>query len=256
MGKIENIRENLAENQTYIPMGKMTPSLAEFRSFDQMEVKKIIIDMKTKTCELDALPMKLLKDCLVDILPTITDLVNISLSDGVFASKWKISVIRPLLKKPNLDLILSIYCPVSNLPFLSKLLEKCAMDRVNEHCKKHDLVPDYQSAYHNGYSCKTAIVKLVNHIPWAMENQNIMAIMALDLSVAFDTVDHGILLNVLEKNFRLKGTVLNWFNSYLDQRRCKVNIGEDYSSTRELAFSVPQGSCAGAQLFNLYCSTM
>ena len=89
-----------------------------------------------------------------------------------------------------------------------------------------------------------------------MENQNIMAIMALDLSTAFDTVNHRILLNVLEKNFGLKGTVLNWFNSYLDQRSCKVNIGEEYSSTRELAFSVPQGSCAGAQLFNLYCSTM
>ena len=82
MGKIENIRENLAENQTYRPTGKMTPSLAEFRSFDQTEVKKIIIDMKTKTCELDALPTKLLKDCLDDILPTITDLMNISLRDG------------------------------------------------------------------------------------------------------------------------------------------------------------------------------
>ena len=98
-GKIENIRENLAENQTYRPTGRMTPSLAEFRSFDQTEVKKIIIDMKTKTCELDALLMKLLKDCLEDILPTITDLVSISLRDGVFASRWKTSVIRPLLKK-------------------------------------------------------------------------------------------------------------------------------------------------------------
>ena len=130
------------------------------------------------------------------------------------------------------------------------------MDRLNEHCKMHNLVPYYQSTYHNGYSCKTAIVKLVNDILWAMKNQNITAIMALDLSAAFDTVDHEILLNVLEKNFGLKGTVLNWFNSYLDQRSCKVNIGEEYSSTRELAFSVPQGSCAGAQLFNLYCRTM
>ena len=65
-------------------------------------------------------------------------------------------------------------------------------------------MPDYQSAYHNGYSCKTAIVKLVNDILWAMENQNITAIMALDLSAAFDTVNHEILLNVLKKNFRTK----------------------------------------------------
>ena len=89
-----------------------------------------------------------------------------------------------------------------------------------------------------------------------MENQNITAIMALDLSAAFDTVDHKILSNVLEYNFGLEGTVLNWFNSYLDHRSCKVNIGEEYSSIRKLPFSIPQGSCAGAQLFNLYCSTL
>ena len=95
-------------------MRKITPSPTEFRSFDQMEIEKIILSMKTKSCELDALPTKLLKDCLDDILPTITNLVNISLWDSVFASGWKtqLSVIRSLLKKPNLDLILSNYCPV------------------------------------------------------------------------------------------------------------------------------------------------
>ena len=130
------------------------------------------------------------------------------------------------------------------------------MDHVNEHCKLHKLVPDYQSAYQNGYSCKTAIIRLMNDILWAMENQNVTAVMALDLLAAFDTADHEILPNVLESNFGLEGTVLNWFNSYLDHRSCKVNTGEKYSSIRELPFSVPQGSCAGAQLFNLYCSTI
>ena len=140
---------------------------------------------------------------------------------------WKTSVIRPLLKKSNIDLILSSYHPVSNLPFLSKLLEKCAMDHVNEHCKLHRLVPGYQSAYQIGYSCKTAIVKLMNDILWAMENQSITAIMALDLLAAFDTVNHKILSNALQCNFGLEGTVLNWFSSYLDHRSCKVNIGEE-----------------------------
>ena len=137
MDKIQKIRENLAENSIYKPTRKIIPSLAEFRLFDQMEVKKIILSMKTKSCELDALPLKLLEDCLDDILPTITNIVNISLQDGVFASGWKISVIRPLLEKTNSDLIISSYCSVSNLLFLSKLLEKCAMDHVSEHCKLH-----------------------------------------------------------------------------------------------------------------------
>ena len=189
INKIQKIRDNLTENPIYKPTRKRIPSLAEFRPFNKMGVK-IILSMKTKSCELDTLPTKLLKDCLDDISPTITNLVNISLQDGVFASDWKTLVIRPLINKANLDLILSSYHPVSNLPFLSKLLEKCAMDCVNEHCKLHILMPDYQSAYQNGYSCKTVIIRLMNDILWAMEYQNVTALIALDLSAALDTVDH------------------------------------------------------------------
>ena len=104
------------------------------------------------------------------------------------------------------------------------------MDHVNEHCNLHKLLPNYQSAYRNGYSCKTAIIRLVNDILWAMEKQNVTAVMALDLLVAFNTVDHQILSSVLEHNFGLEDTVLNWFNSYLNHRSCKVNIRKEYSS--------------------------
>ena len=124
MDKMQKNRDKLTENPTYKPKRKSISRLAEFRPFDQKEVKKTILSMKTESCELDALPTKLLKECIDDILPTITNLVNISLQDGVFASEWKNSIIRPLLKKHNLDLIPSNYCLVSNLPILSKLLEK------------------------------------------------------------------------------------------------------------------------------------
>ena len=256
MNKIQKIRDNLDGNSTYEPTKKITSRLTKFRPFDQTEVKKTILSMKSKSCELDALPTRLLKECIEDLLPTITNLVNLSLWDGVFASEWKTSIIRPLLKKPNLDPIPSNYHPVSNLSFLSKLLEKFAMDHVNEHCNLHKLLLDYQSAYRNGYSCETAIIRLVNDILWAMENQNVPAVMALDLSAAFDTVDHEILSSVLEHNFGLDDTMLNWFNSYLNCRSCKVNIGKDYSSSWNLPFSIPQSSFAGAQLFNIYCSSI
>ena len=74
-----------------------------------------------------------------------------------------------------------------------------------------------------------AIIKLVNDILWAMGNQQVTVVMALDLSAAFDTVDHDILLNVLKHNFGLEDTVLNWFDSYLYPRSCKVSIGKEYS---------------------------
>ena len=103
------------------------------------------------------------------------------------------------------------------------------MNHVNEHCKLHKLLPDYQSAYHNGYSCETTIIRLVNDALWAMENQNVTAVMTLDLSVVLDTINHEILSSVLENNFGLEDTVLNWFNSYLNHRSCKVNIRKEYS---------------------------
>ena len=97
MNKIQ-IRDNLTRYLTYEPTKKITTRLAEFWPFEQTEVKKIILSMKSKSCKLDALPTRHLKECIEDILPTITNPVNISLFEGIFASEWKTSIIRPLLK--------------------------------------------------------------------------------------------------------------------------------------------------------------
>ena len=145
MNKIQRIRDNLTEIPVYQPTGKNISRLAEFRLFNQTELRKIIFSMKTKSCELDTLPTKLLKECINSILPTITSLVNISLQDGVFTSRWKTSIIRPFLKKSTLDLIPSNYHPVSTMSFLSKLLEKCTMDCVNEHCNLHKCHDTYNA---------------------------------------------------------------------------------------------------------------
>ena len=161
--------DKLTENPVYQPTGKSIPSLTKFTPFTQTEVRKIIFSMKTRSCKFDTLPTKLLKECIDNILPTITSLVNISVRDDVFASRWKTSIIMPP-KNSTLALICSSYHPVSNLSFSSKLFEKCAMDSVNEHFNLYKLLPDYQSAYHNDYSCETGIVKL-NGQHWTVENQ-------------------------------------------------------------------------------------
>ena len=115
---------------------------------------------------------------------------------------------------------------------------------------------DYQSAYRPGYSCETALVKLMNELLWSMEKQEATAIMAIDLSAAFDTVDHTVLLNVLEINFGITAKALHWFDTYLRPRDCKVNVGNSYSDLKNLPYSVPQGSCAGPVLYLAYASTM
>ena len=221
-------------------------------------MEKLIKGMSTKSCELDAMPTNILKNDIIlkKILPVITKLINLSLQQGVFAKEWKLSIVRPTLKKIGLELLLDNYRPVSNLSFLSKVLEKAALVQLMEHCGSNDLLPDYQSAYRESYSCETALVKIFNDILWKMEKQEVTALVAIDLSAAFDTVDHDILLDVLSMHFGIVGVALSWLESYLRCRKFKVNVGSEYSPLKDVMCSVPQGSCLGPVLYLIYASTI
>ena len=113
----------------------------------------------------------------------------------------------------GLALVASNYHPVSNLQFLSKVLERCVVNQFTAHCDANNLFPSYQLAYRRNYSCETALIKITNDCLWTMENQMVTALGAIDLSVAFDTVDHEILLEVLNKKFGLQNTALQWFDN-------------------------------------------
>ena len=110
-----------------------------------------------------------------------------------------------------MELITQLYCPVSNLSFLSKLIEVAALDQFNAHCEEYDLMPDYQSAYPKYFSFETAIVKIINYILWDMEEQKATSLTICDLLVAFDKVSHKILLEVLYNKFVVTGKALEWF---------------------------------------------
>ena len=159
-------------------------------------------------------------------------------------------------KKVGMDLINTSYCPVSNLPFLSKVVEKSVLLRFNRHCNKNNLMPDYQSAYRANFSCETALLKLTNDLLWAMEHQEVTPLVAIDLSAAFNTIDHDLLLSILSKKFGMVDKALKWFDQYLRPGRFQVQIGDIKSKEIELPFSVPQGSCARPVLYSAYASTL
>ena len=190
------------------------------------------------------------------MLPLLTKIINLSLTEGLFAEEWKAAIIHPLLKKPGLDVICRNYRPVSNLPFLSKVVEKTALKQFIKHCNENSFLPTYQSAYRKNYSCKTALVKLFDDLLWSMEKQKVNLLVAIDLSVAFDMVDHGFLIDVLNIAFNVGGKSLDWFKSYLYPRSCRINIGDSFSSSQDLGFLVLQGSLCGPVLYNAYASTM
>ena len=163
---------------------------------------------------------------------------------------------RPLIKKEGLEPVFSNYRPVSNLSFISKVLEKVVLQQFTEHCDKNLLMPDYQSAYRKNFSCETAVIKIVNDVLCNMESQKLTALAAIDLSAAFDTVDHHVLLKVLQFRFGVTGLALNWFKNYLSPRGFKVCINTSYSKVRDISYSVPQGSINGPSLYSCYASTI
>ena len=185
--KIEKIHDQLNNTPTYHPGDTAVPQLRKFRQMTEAEVLNIINSMHSKSCELDPIltvPFKMLMD---KCLPIVTRIINISLPDGEFVAEWKTSIVRPLLKKLDLELIHKNYHPVSNLSFISKVVKCCALLQFNEHCATYNLVPDFKSAYRPGYSTETSLLKLSNDILWSMEQQQVTMVILLDLLVAFDT---------------------------------------------------------------------
>ena len=134
---------------------------------------------------------------------------------------------------------------------MSKLIERCILKQLNRHNKQHQLMPSYQSAYWQHHSCETSLLMLTNDILWSMEDQNITAVLALDLSAAYCTTDHNILLQVLKNQYRIDGKALDWYNSYLCPRSSMVQVKGSKFTLQPVEFSVPQGSCGGPILYSV-----
>ena len=117
---------------------------------------------------------------------------------------------------------------------------------------RNNILKPMRSAYSRRHSTETALIKVQNDILLAMDNGNVTVLLLLDLSAAFDTVCHSILINQLEKRVGIKGKALGWFKSYLENRQQCVNINNTKSKSCALKFGVPQGSVLGPILFPLY----
>ena len=165
----------------------------------------------------------------------------------------KHAIITPLLKKPGIDVDnMSSYRPISKLSFVSKVLEKHIAIQIQHHMETHNLFDTFQSAYRPHQSCETAIVRIQDDIMKSLDSHKYVILVLLDLSSAFDSVDHAILMNTLYK-IGVRGRAYSWVKSYLSSRTQAVEIGEAMSETVHLHCGVPQGSVLGPLLFNIYC---
>ena len=178
-------------------------------------------------------------------------MVNISPLIGCIPENWRTAVVIPLLKKPGFDLVYKNFHLVSNLPFISKVVEKAALQQLLVCCEKNAPLPRFQSGFCKYHSTETALLKVQNDILMSMDNKEVTLLVLLDLSAAFDTIEHSI-LNILQQDFGVVGTALNWFDSFLSGRKQRILAGDKTSDNFNLNCGVPQGSSMGPFLFTLY----
>ena len=256
--KIAKIRESLVTTQddhsdAEIALPSNVNSLSSFPPATEDEVRRIVMKSPNKSCELDPIPTWLLKLCIEELLPVLTVIVNASLQTSCVPSAFKSALIRPLLKKPGLDSdILKNYRPVSNLPFVSKVVEKVVDARLERHLMSNSLQEEMQSAYRRFHSTETALLRVQSDILGSLDRGDATALVMVDLSAAFDTIDHNIILKRFQQLFGITGAALDWFLSYLSDRYQTVVIHQQKSTPVRLRYGVPQGSVLGPKMYCMY----
>ena len=194
----------------------------ELHSFEEAakeEVRKMIMESSNKQCLLDPMPTWLIKILLDILLPVIMLIINKSLVLAEVPASLKTALLRPLLKDRDLDWnAKASYRPVSNLPYLSKLLEKVVHSRLEKHLRENNLNDPDQTAYSKYNSTETALLRIQSDILENMDCEKATLLVMLDISAAYDTIDHKIFLQRLQSDFSITGNALKWMKSYLGNR--------------------------------------
>ncbi|CAH2088133.1 unnamed protein product [Euphydryas editha] len=218
---------------------------------DVFEVEALISKLENdKASGIDGIGGSLIKQIKDIIIEPLTLIFNSSMSTGIFPDIWKLASITPVYKSGPRD-VPGSYRPISLLGIFSKLLEKIVNKRLQHFLNKRCVISERQFGFRRGKSTEEAVSLLTSTIASHLDRRRCCIGVFLDLAKAFDTVSIPILVKKLE-NVGIRGTPLEWFKSYLTDRKQCVKVGKFISSSKNVEFGVPQGSILGPTLFILY----
>ena len=255
--KVANLKNSFNEslisnNITLIPEFQ----LERFNIFAAVEIAdilKLLKNMNKTFCNNDPFDIRSFEfDQISEPLALyLCRVVNSSFSEGKFPETEKFACVRPKIKGSGDPDELSSYRPLYNTSVLSKILESAALSQLLAHLGKFESFPIVQSAYREFHSVETAMCKIYNDLVIRKCKGDCTLLVLLDLSAAFDTVDHKILINDLIR-LGIGGKVLDWFSSFLNNRSFNVVVGKEISDSGKMTTGVPQGSILGPVLFIIY----
>lgn len=222
-------------------LGKTTPEL----------IKTIMCGLKpSKAKDVDNVFSSLLKECSTELCKPISILINKSLREGYVPKMMKVARVIPIFKSGDID-DFNNYRPISILPIISKIMEKVVNQQLMEYIERNKLSTSKQYGFRKKSGTSTALIDMVSNLQKNKDNRSNVGALFIDLSKAFDTVDHTILLRKLFA-LGVRGSSFNWFRSYLLERFQYIKIDDCTSERQPVTMGVPQGSVLGPTLFCLY----